>query len=78
MVHSTLIKTGVLVVAAREFSVSPITEKYDARFKRRWDYYLDFAIGVFTSRAANISQFVFSKGGLRVDVENVLRSYGGL
>ena len=24
MVHSTLIKTGVLVVAAREFSVSPI------------------------------------------------------
>ncbi len=52
-------------------------EKYDVRFKRMWDYYLNFAIGLFTSRAINISQFVFSKGGLRVDVENVLRSYGG-
>jgi cyclopropane-fatty-acyl-phospholipid synthase len=39
-------------------------EKYDRRFKRRWDFYLDFCIAAFTSRVLNISQYVFSKHGV--------------
>jgi len=39
-------------------------EKYNGTFKRMWDYYLLSCAGAFRAGTINVSQTVFSKGGL--------------
>jgi cyclopropane-fatty-acyl-phospholipid synthase len=45
--------------------------KYDARFKRMWDYYLLSCAGSFRSRRIQLWQIVFSKKGSNLSYERV-------
>ena len=40
--------------------------KYDARFKRMWDYYLLSCAGAFRARAIQLWQIVFTPAGAGV------------
>ncbi len=41
-----------------------VTEKYDERFRRMWNYYLLCCAGSFQARNSQLWQIVFSKGGI--------------